>query len=142
MKLKASLISKVFLLFCAGCGESKDGEHDVNNYYDYVDVGKPTLPVLLKYPPLCSKPDCINIPLRIGQAYWQFGILLLWDNTGNIIETIEYECQKNAEKINLKILKKWINGSGLPVTWDTLIEVLRDIELHDLADKIVRHRHS
>ena len=129
--MKAILISQIFLLgFSAGYGENKESEdHEFS-------IGKPTLPALLKYPPSCSKSECSNIPLRIGQAYWQFGVLLLQDNTGNIIETIEYESQKNAKMINLKILKKWINGSGLPVTWDSLIEVLHDIELHELADKI------
>lgn len=134
MKLKAILISHIFLLFSAGYGESKESEdHKLGLKFS---VGKPTLPALLKYPPLCSKSDCSNIPLRIGKAYWQFGVLLLQDDTGNIIETIEYESQKNTEMINLRILKKWINGRGLPVTWDTLIEVLHDIELHELADKI------
>ena len=111
----------------------------VEDYGEHQYLGKPTLPVLLimKFPPSCLKSDCINIPLRIGQKYWHFGILLLQDNTGNMVETIEYECQKNAEMINLKILKKWINGTGLPVTWDVLIQVLHDIELHQLASEIL-----
>ena len=108
------------------------GEHQC-----HTTVGKPTLPLLLKFPPLCSKSNyCINIPLRIGQNYWYFGILLLQDDTGNMVETLEHECQKNVEMINLKILKKWINGIGLPVSWDVLIEVLHDIELHRLANDI------
>ena len=52
------------------------------------------------------------------------------------METIEYECQKNAEMINFKILKKWVNGVGLPINWDVLIQVLHDIELHQLANEI------
>ena len=38
--------------------------------------------------------------------------------------------------INLKILKKWVNGTGLPVTWDVLIQIFQDIELHELASEI------
>jgi hypothetical protein len=110
----------------------------VGNHQCCTNVDKPTLPLLLKLPPSCSiaKSNCISIPARIGQKYWQFGILLLQDNTGNIVETLEHENQKNAEMINLKICKKWINGIGLPVSWDVLIQVLHDIELHQLANEI------
>ena len=106
------------------------------NHQHCTNVDKPTLPLLLKFPPLCSKYDCISIPARIGQKYWYFGILLLQDNTGNIVEALEHENQKNADMINLKICKKWINGIGLPVNWDVLIQVLHDIELHQLANEV------
>ena len=52
------------------------------------------------------------------------------------METLEQENQKNAEMINLKICKKWINGIGLPINWDVLIQVLHDIELHQLANEV------
>ena len=110
-------------------GYDGNRQHRENNI-----VGKPTLPLLLKFPPSCSKSiinNCSSIPVRIGQKYWYFGILLLQDNTGNIVEALEHENQKNAEMINLKILQKWINGVGLPVSWDVLIQVL-----HELADQI------
>ena len=108
------------------------------NHQHRENIGKPTLPLLLKFPPSCSKPinNCLNVPVRIGQKYWYFGILLLQDSTGNIVEALEHENQKNAEMINLKILKKWINGIGLPVSWDVLIQVLHDIEHHQLADEM------
>ena len=128
MKNPANWLSLLFLILSVGCIEDLYGKHQY--------LGKPTLPVLLKFPPSCPKSDCVSIPLRIGQKYWHFGILLLQDNTGNIVESIEYESQKNAEMINLKILKKWVNGTGLPVTWDILIRILQDIELHELASEI------
>ena len=53
-----------------------------------------------------------------------------------MVETLEHENQKNAEMINLKICKKWINGIGLSVSWDVMIQVLHDIELHQLANEI------
>jgi hypothetical protein len=115
------------LIFFGCCG----------NHQSQFNVDKPTLPLLLKLPPSCSNTDCISIPARIGQKYWYFGIFLLQDNTGNIVEALEHENQKNAEMINLKICKKWINGIGLPVSWDVLIQVLHDIELHQLANDIV-----
>ena len=43
----------------------------------------------------------------------------------------------DAEEINKEILEQWITGRGThPVTWKTLIEVLRDIELITLAVEI------
>ena len=43
----------------------------------------------------------------------------------------------NAETIATKVLLEWIAGRGkLPVSWDTLTEVLRDIDLGTLADDI------
>ena len=90
----------------------------------------PTLPTLLKYPANCSNIDpgcCINIPANIGQKYWQFGILLLIDDTGQMVGSIVHEHQRDTELINLKILQKWINGVGQPVSWDTLVQVLKDI---------------
>ena len=47
-----------------------------------------------------------------------------------------HEHQRDAELINLKILQKWINGVGQPVSWDTLVQVLKDIQLHELARKV------
>ena len=37
----------------------------------------------------------------------------------------------------MKVLQEWIAGRGkFPVSWDTLIEVLRDVDLGTLADDI------
>ena len=43
----------------------------------------------------------------------------------------------DAEEIDTEILQEWLTGRGKqPVTWTTLVEVLRDIELSTLAGKI------
>ena len=43
----------------------------------------------------------------------------------------------DAQRINIEILQEWLIGRGkLPVTWATLVEVLRDIELSTLAGDI------
>ena len=43
----------------------------------------------------------------------------------------------DAERINTEILQEWLTGRGKqPVTWVTLVEVLRDIEFSTLADEI------
>ena len=67
---------------------------------------KPTLPTLLKFPTMCSSPHCINIASRIGKEYWKFGILLLEDNTGHIVDDITSDNRHNTiEMITLKILQ-------------------------------------
>ena len=43
----------------------------------------------------------------------------------------------DAEQINREVLRQWIADRGKhPVTWETLTEVLRDIELVTLAREI------
>ena len=43
----------------------------------------------------------------------------------------------DAERINTEILQEWLTGRGKqPVTWATLTDILRDIELSTLAGEI------
>ena len=66
-----------------------------------------------------------------------FGILLLEDENGARTQSIIHECRDNSEQITMKVLQEWIAGRGkLPVSWDTLIKVLRDIDFGPLADDI------
>ena len=79
----------------------------------------------------------INIPQEIGIKYYQFGVLLLEDDTGTRICSIAYKHRDDAEQINMEVLQQWITGRGKhPVTWKTLTEVLQDIELNTLAGEI------
>ena len=65
------------------------------------------------------------------------GTLLLNDDTGDVTDAIIDECRENASRINRKILRQWIQGRGRqPVTWDTLVGVLRSINLSELANTI------
>ena len=79
----------------------------------------------------------INIPQQISTNFWNFGILLLDDGDGARLRSIIHECRENPEQINMKVLEEWIAGRGKhPVSWDTLIEVLEDINLCTLASDI------
>ena len=79
----------------------------------------------------------INIPQEIGVKYYQFGVLLLEDDTGARINALTHKHMNDAEQINMEVLQQWINDKGKqPVTWKTLTEVLRDIELNTLAGEI------
>ena len=78
----------------------------------------------------------INIAVEISTKYVQFGTVLLDDKNGSRIKNLEHEHHYNVEQINTAILREWVNGKGnQPMTWATLVEVLRDIELSTLASE-------
>jgi len=50
---------------------------------------------------------------------------------------MEHKHRGDVEQINMEILWEWVSGRGKqPVTWATLTEVLRDVELSVLARDI------
>ena len=102
-------------------------------YFLLLCIGKrPNLPNLLSFPGKVN----INIPRQIGTKYPMFGILLLNDETGAEINAIVLKYGEDAEMINLEILRRWIEGRGKPLSWDTLIDTLLQIGLHTLASDI------
>ena len=91
---------------------------------------------------MCVSSDCtptlaeliISLADKIGTNYWKFGVILLDDATGDRISAIENELAKNAERINGRVFQCWLKGEGRqPVTWATLVAVLRDTGLLKLA---------
>ena len=96
---------------------------------------KPTLPELLRFK--CAEGRVVNIPVEIATKYVLFGALLLDDQNGSRVKIIEHKNHNDAERINTEIFQEWLIGRGKkPVTWATLVEVLRDIELSALAGDI------
>ena len=92
----------------------------------FFSVPQPSLPQLVR----------LKIPQQVGANYLMFGIILLNDETGSRIRSFKKECQGDAEDVMLKILQEWLEGKGLPVTWESLVQTLRDIDLSVLADQI------
>ena len=88
--------------------------------------GWPSLPELL----------CLKVPQQVGSNYSKFGIFLLNDQMGNRMKAIEQNCHWQAEPIVQNILQEWLEGKGLPVTWESLVLTLRDIDLSVLANQI------
>ena len=96
--------------------------------------GKPTLPELIIFKTTTSS---INIVKRIGTHFLELGPVLLHDDDGMMTQAITDECHHNAAKINYEILKRWIQGEGKkPLQWSTLIDVLKKVELSELANII------
>ena len=66
----------------------------------------------------------------------RFGIQILVDHNGNKVSTIEEE-HKSLYSMAREICRQWLAGKGKqPVSWETLISVLEQIQLNTLATKI------
>ena len=95
---------------------------------------RPTMLELIRFR---GREKRINIPQEISTKYTWFGCLLLEDSTGAKVNNIEHKHGKDAEQINTEILQEWLKGRGKqPVSWRTLIEVLHDVKLSNLASDI------
>ena len=103
------------------------------------ESGKPTLPLLLHLP---VAPDRhINIAEEVGDSF-DFGVHLLNDDNGKITENVHSDEKGSTKNVNRKILMKWLDGQGKPVTWESLVSVLRSIELNTLATDVENAVHS
>ena len=99
----------------------------------YVAGNPPTLHELLNF---LGQEKRINIAQEIGTQYKTFGIILLEDDSGKRVHNI-VKFRNRVKDINTEILQEWLTGRGKqPVTWETLVEVLSDIELSTLASDI------
>ena len=87
-----------------------------------------TLPQLIRFQTTSGK-----LTEQIGTHYRELGYLLLNDTKGEVTRTILKTCGPDATDIILEIFRQWIEGKGMPVEWATLIEVLKDIGLTELA---------
>ena len=59
--------------------------------------------------------------------------------SSSMIENISRNCQYQVEECCREVLLKWLSGatcSSGPVTWRTLIKVIRKISFEDLADQL------
>ena len=89
---------------------------------------------LIKFRGLTAK---INIPQDIDGKCYEFGKKILEDTTGEEMEFITSNYGYTPEQINRVILELWLGGKGKqPATWGTLIEVLKNVDLTDLAKEI------
>ena len=97
----------------------------------------PTLKLLTYLPILDGMKKNLNIIQKTSTHYHELAMHLLNDDNCDIVLSLEEKCLHDSEKITRAVYKKWIDGTGkTPVTWQTLVGVLRDIELNSLADEI------
>ena len=94
----------------------------------------PDLPTLRHFP---VKNGFIDVAVKIGTDYELFGTFLLQDNDGNKVKTIERSERGDPLRITVEILRQWLQGNGkLPVTWQTLVQCLRNSNLNVISDSI------
>ena len=78
----------------------------------------------------------IKLPSRVGPKLQTFSTLLLQDEFGDIVANIVEDCRGKTEKVIMEVLRQWLAGKGVEVSWESLIATLRDCELSLMADQI------
>ena len=74
---------------------------------------------------------------EIGVKWREFGTFILKDNNGSKMATLQEKYQNDANKINHEIFSRWLRGEGrMPISWETLTKLLKEIQLKTLADEI------
>ena len=75
----------------------------------------------------------LRVPYGVGRKCKEFGMFLLQDHDGSHIEQLY---RARGFKAMYSILRMWLAGTGLPVTWKFLIQALRHSGNHMLANNI------
>ena len=57
-------------------------------------------------------------------------------DVGNRVANITKRCRGDPEKIAFGVLREWLAGKRVKVSWDSLIATLRDCELPLMAEQI------
>ena len=95
----------------------------------------------LKYKDEQGVQQRIHIINEMARRWIDVGTMLKFSDPD--IENIQVDssCQGDAEKCCRKLLSKWLMGhndsnDNRPKTWKTLLEVMRDVRLGNLADQL------
>ena len=102
-------------------------------------TGVPTVKLLTYLPILTDgrKQKTLNIIQRTSTHYANLSMFLLNGDNCDIVDSLKEKYRGDPEEIVTAVYKKWINGAGRqPVTWQTLVDVLRDIKLNSLAEEM------
>ena len=80
----------------------------------------------------------LKVHEEVDDKYYEFGIFLLNDSACIEVDRIEAAYNSNAARVRT-ILKVWLKGKGVAVTWPSLIKVLRNCQIMDLANTLEDH---
>ncbi|CAI8030335.1 hypothetical protein GBAR_LOCUS17198 [Geodia barretti] len=86
----------------------------------------PTMPQLIK----------IKLPSQVGPKVTAFGTILLKDDLGNKVANIRKRVREDPEEMAIEVLREWLAGKGVEVSWESLIATLRDCDLSLMADQL------
>ena len=107
--LHSSIDSTKFLR-CSNTGKNAgpvEKKHQLWLDTPITETMKQSLPKLLKFK---------NIPEKVGSNYYSFGVFLLNDEDGYLLDVIENDCLQKCECIIRKIFSTWIQGSDMECT--------------------------
>ena len=77
----------------------------------------------------------MDLPSRVTD-YFKFGTLLLCDKYGNKMSIISEDCRGSPVRMTTEVLKEWLGGKGVEVSWESLISTLKKCKLSVLADEV------
>jgi hypothetical protein len=86
----------------------------------------PTMPQFIK----------IKLPSRVGPKVSAFGTILLKDDLGNKMANIRKSFRDDPVEMAMEVLREWLAGKGVEVSWESLIATLRKSKLKLMADQI------
>ena len=80
----------------------------------------------------------IRIIQRLAHIWYQFGILLDFDESGKQLECIKHDNIGDPNACCQATFQHWLKGNGVqPCSWRKLIEVLEDCDFGELAEDIL-----
>ena len=80
----------------------------------------------------------MDIITAITQDWKNFGIYFDFDETGRTLNCIAKDYHYHSIDCCTQMMTEWLEGSGRqPATWATLIDLLKDAEMNDLAQQLV-----
>ena len=78
----------------------------------------------------------LKLPSKVAPKVDDFGTFLLKDDVGIKITIIKTKVQGDPEDMVREVLREWLAGKGVEVSWDSLMSTLRDCELPRVAEQI------
>ena len=96
--------------------------------------------ICFKYPDKQGKKQRVHIVEKIAPQWKEVGILLNFSIS--IIDSIATSCHHKPVECSTELLTKWLQGyntdskDSSPKTWETLLEVMRDAHLGELANEL------
>ena len=78
----------------------------------------------------------MNLPSRVGPKINVFGTFLLQDDLGHQMANMRRRFPSDPEEVTMEVLREWLAGKGVEVSWESLISTLRDSDLSLMADQV------
>ena len=78
----------------------------------------------------------MDLPLRVTDQFETFGVFLLNDKDGDRMAIIKEESRGRPINITMEVLREWLAGKGVEVSWESLISTLRNSKLPLIAEQI------